>query len=137
MSEVSVTSVKVTVQLRKRQYSVPLCLFHETLLSMVSWALLFIDLEINWLCGPGQEVSAGILPILVVPSARYKDYSFPRKRYNQTFNLFLIFVEFQFAQSCTGNYICTIVKVDFLGKAKEWYWLELFFISNSNFNCFN
>lgn len=54
-----VPSFKVTVQLRKRHYSVPLCLFQETLLSVVSWALLFIDLEINGLCGPGQEVSAG------------------------------------------------------------------------------
>ena len=88
-----VQSFKVTVQLRKRHYSVPLCLFHETLLSVVSWVLLFIDLEINWLCGPGQEVSAGILLILVEPSARYKDSSFLRKRYNQTFNLFLIYVE--------------------------------------------
>lgn len=112
---------KVTVKLRKRHYSVPLHLFHETLLSMVSWALLFIDLEINWLCGTGQEVSAGILLILVETSARYKDCSLPRKRYNQILNLFLIYVEFSFSfhRAVLEIAFVPLSRLTFLGKQKS------------------
>lgn len=105
---------------------------------MVSWALLFTDLEVNRLYDPGQEVSAGVLLVLVETSARYNVSSFPRRRCNQhSVESLFMWSQFQFAYSCAGNYVCTIVKVGFLGKAKTWYWLELFFTSDLNFKCLN